>query len=177
MFSWTFDLLLIYSVRHYFSEHQRNIVCKQTPKETNHEVKPKIHTYIFTCLWYWGWKNEELKFLSSTDTAFQRQQVVKLTRFQSFPLQLMDIKIYPYHLCCVINFNTLVGCSSLQDQLKTTSQWEHLNTDLKSVLQNINKFATGQTSLFLLIQEAAVYINFAMNCARCFRTSISYNIR
>ena len=73
-----------------------------------------------------------------------------------------------YHLCCVIIFNTLVGCSSLQDQLNTTSRWKHLNTDLKSVLQNINKLATGETSLFLLIQEAAVYMNFAMNCARFF---------
>ena len=72
------------------------------------------------------------------------KKLVKLTRFQCFLLQLSGNQGIP--LRCVINFNTLVGYSSVQDQLKTASQWKGiLNTDIKSVLQNINKFAVGQT--------------------------------
>ena len=41
------------------------------------------------------------------------------------PRSYLDIKIYlRYHLCWVINFNTLIGCSSVQNQLKAASQWK-----------------------------------------------------
>ena len=38
-----------------FSPCQKNIVCEwiQTLRETNHEIKANI----FTCFWYWCWKN------------------------------------------------------------------------------------------------------------------------
>ena len=53
------------------------------------------------------------------------KRLVKLTRFQDFPRSCLDIKIYlRYHLCWVINFNTLIACSSVQSQLKTASQWK-----------------------------------------------------
>ena len=59
--SWTFDLLLINSsrclvFRVYFSPCQRNIVWEwiQTSPKTNHEIKANI----FTCFWYWCWKNQ-----------------------------------------------------------------------------------------------------------------------
>ena len=78
------------------------------------------------------------------------KKLVKRTWFQGFPLQLSgyhDLPPLSFELsfeCWVIN---LIGCSSVQDQLKTAPQWKlnTLNTDSQSVLQNINKFAAGQT--------------------------------
>ena len=54
-----------------------------------------------------------------------RKRLVKLLGSKVSPCSCLDIKMYlRYHLCCVINFNTLVWCSSVQDQLKTASQWK-----------------------------------------------------
>ena len=51
------------------------------------------------------------------------KRLVKLTRFKISPWSCLVIKIYlRYHLRWVINFNTLVGCLSVQDQLKTATQ-------------------------------------------------------
>ena len=42
------------------------------------------------------------------------------------PRSCLDIKIYlRYDLCGFINFNTLIGCLSVQNQLKTASQWKN----------------------------------------------------
>ena len=41
------------------------------------------------------------------------------------PYNCLDIKIYLcFHLRCVINFDALVECLSVQDHLKTASQWK-----------------------------------------------------
>ena len=59
---------------------------------------------------------------TGADTEFQRGQS---NCFNVTPCSCLDIKMqHRYHLCCVINFNTLVGFSSVQDRLKTTSQWK-----------------------------------------------------
>ena len=51
------------------------------------------------------------------------KRLVKLTRFQDFPSQLPGYQDLP-PLSFVLSYylNTLFGCSSVQDQLKTASQ-------------------------------------------------------
>ena len=52
-----------------------------------------------------------------------------------------------------------------------------LNTDLLSILQNINKFAAGQTRPILTILTNKAYMNFAVNFAGFFRTSFLHDMR
>ena len=62
-----------------------------------------------------------LRFKPGADKAFQTGQSNWLASKVS-PYSCLDINIYlPYDLCCVINFNTLVGCSSIQYNLKNES--------------------------------------------------------
>ena len=74
----------------------------------------------------------------------------------------------------------MVGCSFYSISFEKWISLETLNTlntDLQSILQNTNKFTAGaKQSLFSLIPEAAVHMNFAVNFARFFRTPILYNI-
>ena len=92
------------------------------------------------------------------------KRLVKLTRFKISPYSCLNIKIYlRYHLCCDINFNTLVVCSSVQ---LTYSKFCKTSINLQPAKQG----------LLSLIPEAVVHMNFAVNFARFFSTLILYSI-
>ena len=89
-------------------------VNTETGIDLDSDMKQCIYICICVCVW-------------CIYTYFRRgysvsKRLVKLTRFQCFPLQLSGNQGLP--LCCVINFNTLVGYLSVQDQLKTAFQWK-----------------------------------------------------
>ena len=73
----------------------------------------------------------------------------------------------------------MVGCWSIQDQLKTTSQWKG---SIPQILAYSQFFKTSKNlqptkqGLFSLILEAAIQINFAVSLARFFRIPILYII-
>ena len=66
----------------------------------------------------------------------------------------------------LISAKSVEGCISMK----------RVNTDLQSILVNINNFAAGQTGLFSLIPEAATHMNFAENFVGFFRTPFLHNI-
>ena len=71
----------------------------------------------------------------------------------------------------------LISAKSVEDCI-SVENLNTLNTDLQSILQNINKFAAGaKQGLFSLIPEAAVHMNFAVNVTEFFRTLVLDNIR
>ena len=84
-------------------------------------------------------------------------------------------------IICVVLWmlSTFVGCLSVLDQLKTASQWEDSVSQILIYSQfckiSIN-LQLAKQGLFSLIPEAVIYMNFAMNIARFFRTPILYNM-
>ena len=109
------------------------------------------------------------------------KRLVKLTRFQDFPRSCLDIKIYlRYHLCWVINFNTLIACSSVQSQLKTASQWKDSIPYILTYSQfckTSRNLQPAKQGLFSQTAEAAVHMNFVVNFAGFFRTPFLHNIQ
>ena len=106
------------------------------------------------------------------------KRLVKLTRFQDFPRSCLDIKIYlRYHLCWVINFNTLIGCLSMQNQLKAASQWKDSILTYSQFCKTSITLQPAKQGLFSLIPEAAAHMNFAVNFVGFFRTPFLHNIR
>ena len=117
-FSWTFDLLLINSSRYlvfrvYFSPCQRNIVCEwiQTSRETNHEIKANI----FTCFWYWCWKNRFLNvklnlFMNNFYKHFFRssrlQMFFKINGLKNFTILRMKKRLQ--HRCFPVRSSHMV---------------------------------------------------------------------
>ena len=70
----------------------------------------------------------------------------------------------------------LISAKSIEDCI-SVERLNTLYTDLLSILQNINKFAAGQTGLFSQTAEAAVHMNFVVNFAGFFRTLFLHNIQ
>ena len=94
------------------------------------------------------------------------KMLVKLTRFQCFPLQLsryQDLAPLPfvlrYHL-----FSTLVGCSSMRarsvENCITVERFNTLNTDLQPNLPNINKFEAGKSRPILTNTKSCCSYDF-----------------
>ena len=93
------------------------------------------------------------------------------------PRSCLDIKIYlRYHLCWVINFNTLIGCSSVQNQLKAASQWKDSILTYSQFCKTSLTLQPAKQGLFSLILEAAAHMNFAVNFVGVFRTTFLHNI-
>ena len=110
------------------------------------------------------------------------KRLVELTRFKSFPLQLsghQDISLLSF---VFVASSTLMRCGRVLISARSVEncisveRLNTLNTDLQSLLQNIKNLQPAKQGLFLLIPEAAVHINFAVNLARFFRTPILYYI-
>ena len=113
---------------------------------------------------------------ADADTAFQRGQSNWLGSKVS-PYSCVGIRIYlRYHLCCVINFNTLVECPSVQDQLRTGSQWKGSILTNSQFCKTSKNLQLDKQGLFSLIPETAVQRNFPVSLARFFRTTILYYI-
>ena len=69
----------------------------------------------------------------------------------------------------------MVGRSSVQDQLKTASQWKGSIPQILTYshfCKTSKNLQQAKQGLFSLIPEATVHINFAVNIAKFFRTHI-----
>ena len=65
----------------------------------------------------------------------------------------------------------------MQNLLKTASQWKNSILTYSEFCKTSINLQPAKQSLFSLIPEAAVHMNFAVNFVEFFRTHFLYNIR
>ena len=97
------------------------------------------------------------------------KEVSQTDWFKSFPLQLSGHEDTPPLSFPFISARSVENCISVE-RLNT------LNTDLQSILHTSKNLQPAKQGLFLLIPEAAVHMNFAVNLTRFFRTPFLYCI-
>ena len=129
------------------------------------------------------------------------KKFVKLARFKSFPLQLSGNQDIPTLLFVMRHQLQYVGWAFISarsvENCISVESLNTLNTDLQSILQNINKFAAGETRSILtntrssrshelcrefnetcnFIKKALPYKCFPVNLKRFLRTNIVTLIR
>ena len=77
------------------------------------------------------------------------KRLVKLTRFESFPLQLSGHQDIPLLSFVRVASSTLIPCGSVfisgrsVENYISVERFNSLNTDLQSLLKNVKKFAAG----------------------------------
>ena len=107
-------------------------------------------------------RNDKLHMIPRRGYSVSKRLVKLCSRIS--PRSCLGIKIYlRYHLCWVIYFNTLTGCSSVQNQVEdciSVQKLNTLNTDLQLILQNINKFAAGWTRPILINTRSSHSLQF-----------------
>ena len=103
------------------------------------------------------------------------KRLVKLTSFKSFPLQLsgyQDISLLSF---VRVASSTLIRCGWVFINVRSVENCisvERFNTLSTEFCKISNNLQPAKQSLFSLIPEAAVHINFTVNLERFFRTSI-----
>ena len=99
-----------------------------------------------------------------------------MTRFKSFPWQLSGHQDIPLLSFVCVASSTLILCGWVFMSARSVENCisveglNTLNTDLSYFCKTSKNLQPAKQSLFSLIPEAAIHINFAMNVARFFRT-------
>ena len=102
------------------------------------------------------------------------KRLVKLPSFQCFPLQLSGYQYIPSlsfllrHQLWYISARLVGKCISLE-------RHNILNTDLQSILQNINKFAAGQANTILTNTRSICSCEFCREFCEIFWTTYFVN--